>query len=388
MPGELNRREFLRRGGHLASQVVVGSSLFSLGCDVSFFGPLRPADSNGIRLPRGFHTRILARSDDPVADTGYIWPRAPDGGATFDSHEGWIYVANSELALGGGASALRFDRSGAVIDAYRICENTRRNCAGGAMPWGSWLSCEEVRTGLVYECDPTGQRPQIPRPALGSFQHEAVAIDPEGRLYLTEDEIDGALYRFTPSARERLESGLLEVAEIFDTHRVRWHRVPVPNPRGFVPPTRRQVPESTRFRGGEGIVYDRGHVYFTTKFDNRVWGLDLVNETIRVVYDRETDALRQLSGVDNVTVTSSGDLVVAEDGGNMELVMLTRDGLALPLLRVEGQPGSELTGPAFDPKGKRLYFSSQRGSDGRGITYEVRGPFESMRRRSLAHDGV
>jgi secreted PhoX family phosphatase len=382
----LTRREFLRRGGHLGTQVVVGSSLFSLGCDVSFFGPLQPPDPNGIRLPHGFRSRVLARSDDPVRDTGFVWPRAPDGGATFETRDGWIYVSNSELNVGGGASALRFDRSGAVIDAYRICENTRRNCAGGAMPWGSWLSCEEVRNGLVYECDPTGQRPQIARPALGSFQHEAVAIDPEGRLYLTEDEFDGALYRFTPNQRERLESGLLEVAEVFDAARVRWHPVPFPNPNFLVPPTRRQVPQSTSFRGGEGIVYDRGHVYFTTKFDNRVWGLDLSGETIRVVYDRATDPLQQLSGVDNVTVTSGGDLIVAEDGGNMELVMLTPDGLALALLRVEGQPRSELTGPAFDPKGKRLYFSSQRGRDGRGITYEVRGPFESMRRRSLAQD--
>ncbi len=27
-------------------------------------------------------------------------------------------------------------------------------CAGGATPWDSWLSCDEVVNGLVYECDP------------------------------------------------------------------------------------------------------------------------------------------------------------------------------------------------------------------------------------------
>jgi hypothetical protein len=70
----------------------------------------------------------------------------------------------------------------------------------------------------------------------------------------------------------------------------------------------------------------------------------------------------------------------------MEIVMLAPDGVALALLRVEGQPFSELTGPAFDPTGTRLYFSSQRGLDGRGITYEVRGPFDSMRRRSLPRE--
>ena len=56
-------------------------------------------------------------------------------------------------------------------------------------------------------------------------------------------------------------------------------------------------------------------------------------------------------------------------------------GLALPFLRVVGQGGSELAGPAFSPDGSRLYFSSQRGRDGRGITYEVSGPFRALLRK-------
>jgi uncharacterized protein len=39
-----------------------------------------------------------------------------------------------------------------------------------------------------------------------------------------------------------------------------------------------------------------------------------------------------------------------------------------------GHEGSEITGPAFDPSGTRLYFSSQR-SPTSGTTYEVTGPF-------------
>jgi hypothetical protein len=37
---------------------------------------------------------------------------------------------------------------------------------------------------------------------------------------------------------------------------------------------------------------------------------------------------------------------------------------------------TELTGPAFSPSGKRLYFSSQRGAR-LGMTFEVRGPFRT-----------
>ena len=91
--------------------------------------------------------------------------------------------------------------------------------------------------------------------------------------------------------------------------------------------------------------------------------------------------IKQLGGVDNLLTTPKGDIVVAEDGDNMELVLLGPRKTALVLLRIKNQANSELTGPAFDPSFRRLYFSSQRGIDGRGITYEVRGPFRSRRHR-------
>jgi secreted PhoX family phosphatase len=120
-------------------------------------------------------------------------------------------------------------------------------------------------------------------------------------------------------------------------------------------------------------------VYFTTKGDNRVWDLDTREDRLTVLYDAALDPTMQLTGVDNVTAGRSGDLLVAEDGGNMELVIITPGGVVAPLLRVVGQDGSELTGPAFDPTGRRLYVSSQRGA-GLGITYEIAGPF---RRRAV-----
>ncbi|NUP77218.1 MAG: translocation protein TolB, partial [Nonomuraea sp.] len=71
---------------------------------------------------------------------------------------------------------------------------------------------------------------------------------------------------------------------------------------------------------------------------------------------------------------------VAEDGGNMEINIITPDGVVAPVMRLDGQGQSEITGPAFSPDGTRLYFSSQRGTSGEragtgGITYEVTGPF-------------
>jgi secreted PhoX family phosphatase len=96
------------------------------------------------------------------------------------------------------------------------------------------------------------------------------------------------------------------------------------------------------------------------------------------LYDASSPSGGILTGVDNISATSSGDLYIAEDGGNMELVLITPDNQSAAFLRVMGQSGSELTGPASSPDGTRLYFSSQRGgSNGRGIAYEIRGPFRS-----------
>jgi len=114
-------------------------------------------------------------------------------------------------------------------------------------------------------------------------------------------------------------------------------------------------------------------VYFTTKGDNRVWTYDPVANSLTIIYDDSTSPTPVLTGVDNVTVSRSGDVFVAEDGGNMELVVLSPEGDVAPFLRL-GVSGSEITGPAFDPSGTRLYFSSQRNP---GRTYEITGPFRS-----------
>jgi len=351
-------------------------------------GPLQVADVNGVRLPPGFTSRIVARSGvAPVAGRPYRWHEAPDGGAIFAMPDaGWIYVSNSEVHGGrGGVGALRFDANALVVDAYPILAGTSFNCAGGPTPWGTWLSCEEHPKGQVWECDPRGVSPARVRPALGTFTHEAVAVDPAtGQLYLTEDLPDGRWYRFTPEhvspeGRAELDRGQLEAAVVDLTDgRVTWQAIPHPD--GIPQPTRRQAADSTRFNGGEGCWFANGRVYFTTKGDDRVWLYDIRAGRIRILYDGESPqgARSALHGVDNVTGARSGEVLVAEDNGDMQIVAIAADGRSAPILQIEGQDSSEIAGPAFDPSGTRLYFSSQRGSKGDndgGLTYEVSGPF-------------
>lgn len=408
---QMNRRRFIQAGLTTAGALALGPQFleraFATGpvtVGPGPYGPLNDFDQNGIALPDGFTSRQIARGGEVVPNTAYPWHGATDGQATFPTlgpggtpDGGWILVANSEMPApgAGGVSGVEFAPDGTIERAYRVLAGTMSNCAGGPTPWGTWLSCEEHGGGRVWECDPTGGDPAgRPRPAMGVFKHEAACVDPVGeRLYLTEDEGDGCFYRFTPESYPDLSAGLLEVATVDGAGNVTWTEVPDPGG-GTSNPTRHQVPGATQFKGGEGIWYDDGKAYFTTKGDDRVWVLDIGAQTIEVLYDAASVGPEApLSGVDNITVSQSGDIFVCEDGRDHDIVLITPEFEVARFLKLdpvmhsgppEGTPfeDNETVGVVFSPAGDRMYFGAQRsfGLGGvdeipPGVVYEVRGPF-------------
>lgn len=385
-----NRRRFLQHsfvglGAFVGNSFLFPNIAHASPLPLGSIGKLQAPDKNGVCLPLGFSSRIIARSGQNYFS--YNWHAAPDGGATFaDKEGGWIYVSNSEIPMGkGGVGSLRFNKDAEMIDAYPILKNSSRNCAGGHTPWGTWLSCEEIEKGQVWECDPYGKKDPILHTALGQFAHEAIAVDTNTmQLYLTEDKPNGCFYRYTTHTIDKLngypdlDNGILEVAEIINGKegKLRWHRLLDPQAKnGF---TRKQIKQSTRFNGGEGIWYHQGNIFFTTKGNNRVYAYDIKHNHLSIIYNGALYIFPVLNGVDNITSNKSGELLVAEDGGDLQIVIITHSRETKPLLQLVGHEYSEITGPAFSPDGTKLYFSSQRGTTGRsedGITFEITGSF-------------
>ena len=390
----MRRREFIGLGVGGAAAVSLGAAFWDnlFGAAESRrlrqgpgYGPLDRPDENGIRLPAGFRSRLVARGGEPVGRSGYRWHVASDGMATFPLEtSGFILVSNSE-DFDGGASALRFGESGEVEDGYRILSGTTQNCSGGGTPWGTWLSCEEIEDGRVWECDPSGRRKAVPHAAMGIFKHEAAAVDERHRcVYLTEDLIDGGLYRYTPAHWPDLSAGLLEIARVGHGGSVEW--VELPDPLARRERTRRQVPGSTKFQRGEGIWLDGTTLYVATTADHRVHEYDVRRERIRVIYDGLASRSAPLLRVDQLTGSRAGEVFVCEDIATDEIDMgvIAPDRKVSKFLSVTGpgHRGSEITGVTFDPSGTRMYFASQRAfatSDlepGPGAIFEIAGPFK------------
>ena len=295
---------------------------------------------------------------------GYVFPRAPDGQAGYATPDGgWILATNSEIAGGERrrvGDPLRRRRD--IIDSYRILGGTSANCAGGPTPWGTWLSCEEVDSGQVWECDPTGNTAAVARPLLGWFKHEACCVDPVRRarlpqrglrrrllLPLRAGRLSGSLGRHAPGRvpRRRPGHGRVEAGAR-------------PEPRAPRPgdPVALTDPDALKYRRGEGMWFDSGLVYLVTTADHTIHVYDTATGGLSMLYEAASVPGTPLTDPDNIHVSAALGRRVRGRGQRRRRParrLHHRPRRAIDrFLKVTGTDhgGSEVIGLTFNPAGR------------------------------------
>ncbi|MGH2652741.1 MAG: alkaline phosphatase PhoX [Actinomycetota bacterium] len=352
----MDRRTFLRRSakvaaGTLAMTAGPFSGLLSRAAmaapkfagENGGYGPLGPVPDlrDGVvrlHLPAGFQYRSFGLRNTPLTEEATITPGRHDGMAVFSWKQGKLrLVRNHEQtqpvpvgAFGdtskaydaqapGGTTTLEISPKADEVKSWVSLNGTTFNCAGGASPWGTWITCEETPNGVdqqrsfligpgapddltytqkhgyLFEV-PVSRGPgelEVAEPIrmAGRFAHEAAIVDPStGIVYQTEDDFAYAsgLFRYLPPNNpfktKRVEDGgRLEILGVIPdggtdpvtmdlhtdqvpgtTYRVAWIEIEDPDP-AFAPGLSND--EAAR------IVYQEGESKGAARF-SRLEGID------------------------------------------------------------------------------------------------------------------
>jgi len=232
------------------------------------------ADSMLVNGPMAFNPIAASaygmQSDADVATAPWVIPEGYAQAIISDESDLNIYVANDWYDMntvneskmhagrflyrthevrGGGigidGNSLRVDGgSGGAVSVVDLKTGESKEVVGRAdwealdgivwTPWHTLLFAEEVITsarpdpdhpaaisGLTYELkldpkDPTKAQSVSVRPMLGALSHEGIEIDPEGNVYVIDEDRRGSIYKFVPQNYGDLSSGRLYALKVMN----------------------------------------------------------------------------------------------------------------------------------------------------------------------------
>ncbi|MBE9207390.1 DUF839 domain-containing protein [Nostoc sp. LEGE 06077] len=417
----LSRRKFFTLAGTGTAGAVLLSPLQAFYAKRTLaagpYGALQTDPLGVLDLPAGFSYRRLSETGQTMTD-GYRVPGGHDGMAAFPGANGnTILIRNHELtptssnglnaptgskynsSARGGCTKLVVNSSRNLVEHRGVLAGTIRNCAGGPTPSGSWLSCEETfetnnskKHGYVFEVPSSANTfvTPVPLTAMGRFNHEAAAVDPNtGYIYMTEDQPNGLFYRFIPNNINNLSSGgTLYALRIIGSsgintatgfpkntpRAVDWVQIINPDPTSDTVRTAGYNSGAARFSGGEGIFYGSGYVYFTCKSggssgDGQIWRYSPTNNTVELYIEPNNSGV--LDNPDNIVVFPNRDIFLCEDGDGTDFIVgITPTGSLYKFAR-NRLNSNEFAGVCFSPDGQTMFANIQTP----GITFAIWGPW-------------
>jgi len=461
----INRRRFLQSIVAAATTPSILQGCASASVSTSAAAGLVIDPKRVLDLAEGLEYRIVSRRGKKMSD-GLLVPECHNGMAAFPGADGRvILVCNHELdhtyryesafgedyvshkkyrkyrkmfydqgrdispGLGGTTTTVYNPATGRTERQHLSLGGTEFNCAGGATPWGSWLSCEEcfegpgqeyiqrfriIREqphGYVFEvpASATGLVEPLPIKAMGRFEHEACAVHEEtGIVYMTEDRHHGLFYRYIPNVPGKLlEGGKLQALAVVGEPSLLTHNWTADHEVTLRRPLATHwidledvdtVENDLRLRGarsgaamfarGEGLcVADdrfaltctiggpaRLSQVFTYKPSPYEGTKEEVDKPGELELIAEADVNSLLRNADDLTMAPWGDLIVCEDtASNNGLIGIRPDGSQYEIAN-NGHSGSELAGVCFSPDGKILFVNIQYP----GMTVAITGDLESF----------
>jgi len=454
-----SRRDFIRISGFIGIGFV-GLKLYACGERAAIgeavaesilgYGPLVKDPLGVLDLPEGFSYKVISTQGDKM-DDGLLVPGKQDAMGTFKGENGKVIIVrnheivptdkelgafgrdnmnlgdipkedfyefgNGEFPGLGGTTTLVFNEETQEVEKeFLSLAGTYRNCAGGVMPWGSWITCEEDVTkigefegnvekehGYIFEVPASAEMKRAaPKPIkeAGRFNHEAVAYDPKGGiLYMTEDRSDGLLYRFIPNTKNNLHSGgklqalVIKNGPKFDTRN--WPESAGPDILQNIPMALDWVDlddvesplDDLRLRGhakgaalfarGEGMWYDEGVIYFACTnggdlMKGQVFKLTPGADGGKLELFIEPNNVDIMKYCDNLTVAPWGDVMICEDDEDAYLRGVSPDGKIFTFGH-STKHQSEFTGICFSPTGNTMFVNIQHA----GLTLAIVGPWKT-----------
>ena len=429
-------------------------TFISLSALAPFFGfgklveSLSAASSNSILNPKltidpksimdlhpALKYQVISKEGSIMSD-GFKVPGLADGMGSFLVDDNIVLVRNHELvpwhgmdksafdkpssqikglgnkhydkdSIGGTTNVIIDSSSKKVLSEYLSLSGTQQNCAGGVTPWGTWLSCEEniakkdpkkTPHGYVFEIDPRkkGLEKPIPLKAMGRFNHEAVAFDRFNNAYLTEDRMDGLIYKFIPNRNKSLRSGSLFALQIegqidsrnWDLLKIKkgekytasWVEIDDNDPDDDTMRYEGIQKGATPFARPEGIIQSNESVFICCTAGGplkkgQIWKLISISpekSVIELWY--EVEDKNSINMPDNITVAPWGDLIVCEDNSKLNRLWGINSSGESYLIAANNYTKSEFAGVCFSPLDNTMFVNLQ----GNGMTLLIDGNWNEV----------